>query len=301
MDSAGKKTGYGAARRIAGRQTRNGHPMTPLVRFLIGMAGLYAAWCALLFLAQRAVLFPTAMASANPDPRPPGEFEVLHFDTPAGTVEGWYRPPPGSGPGQAGPLMIFAHGNAETIDTAAPEMATCVRLGLGLLAVEYPGYGRSAGRPSQASIAAAMLSAYDRIRARPEVDPGRIVACGRSLGGAAACLLADRRPLAALILISSFTRVRAFTRRYLVPSFLVRDPFDNLSVLDRFKEPVLIVHGTRDTVIPVAHGRALHQSAADSRLVLYPCDHNDCPPDDDLFWRDVGGFLADARVIREML
>ena len=275
--------------------------MTPLVRFLIGLAGLYAAWCAFLFLAQRAMLFPTAMAFADPDPHPPAGFEVLHFDTPAGTVEAWYHPPPGSGPGRAGPLMIFAHGNAETIDTAAPQMAACLRLGLGLLAVEYPGYGRSAGRPSETSIGAAMLAAYDRIRTRPEVDPGRIAACGRSLGGAAACLLADRRPLAALILVSSFTRVRAFTRRYLVPSFLVRDPFDNLSALNRFKGPVLIVHGTGDTVIPVAHGRALHQAAADSRLILYPCDHNDCPPDDGLFWRDVGGFLTDAGIIRGTL
>ena len=270
--------------------------LTSIWRFLIGLAGFYAVWCAILFLCQRAVLFPAGMASAPDVPRPPEGFTVLHFETPGGTVEGWYRPPPGSGPGRAGPLMIFTHGNAETIDTATAEMAAVSGLGYGLLALEYPGYGRSRGRPTRESIGAAVVAAYDRIRSRPEIDPDHIVACGRSLGGAAACILADARPLAALILVSSFTRVQEFTRRYLIPPFLLRDPFDNLSILQRLKIPVLVVHGENDTMIPVSHGRRLRQAAASSRLVLYPCDHNDCPPDWRLFWSDVSRFLDDFRV-----
>ena len=267
--------------------------MTSVWRFLIGVAGLYAIWCALLCLLQRAILFPTAVAPANRQSRPPGGFQILHFHTPAGPVESWYGPPPGAGPGRPGPLMIFAHGNAETIDTATADMAAVTGLGFGLLAVEYPGYGRSPGSPSRAAIRAAMRAAYDQIRSRPEIDPDRIVACGRSLGGAAACMLADERPLAALILVSTFTRVHDFSRRYLVPAFLLRDPFDNLSILQRIRLPVLIVHGTRDTMIPVSHARRLHQAASGSRLVLYPCDHNDCPPDWGPFWREVGDFLRD--------
>jgi fermentation-respiration switch protein FrsA (DUF1100 family) len=222
------------------------------------------------------------------------------LETPGGTVEGWYRPPPESGPGRPGPLMIFTHGNAETIDTATAEMAAVRGLGYGLLSLEYPGYGRSQGRPTRASIGAAVVAAYDRIRSRPEIDPDRIVACGRSLGGAAACILADERPLAALILVSSFTSVHEFSRRYLLPSFLVRDPFDNLSIVQRLRIPILIVHGERDATIPVSHGRSLHQAAAGSRLVLYPCDHNDCPPDWRLFWSEVGDFLQREHVFSSL-
>ncbi len=267
-----------------------------MFKWIAGAAGVYFAWCALLYFGQRMILFPAGMAGSAGAPRPPAGFLVLHFRTPTTTVEGWYRPPPASGPDHPGPVMLFAHGNAETIDTAAADMAGASSLGLGLLAVEYPGYGRSGGTPSQASITEAMTAAYDQLVLRPEVDAGRIVACGRSLGGAAVCALAARRPLAALVLVSSFTRVADFTRRYLVPSFLVRDPFDNLAVVSGFKGPLLIVHGRNDAMIPFDHARRLHGAAPASRLVVYDCDHNDCPPDWTLFWKDLRQFLDAAGV-----
>jgi fermentation-respiration switch protein FrsA (DUF1100 family) len=272
--------------------------MTPLLKIIVWSAGAYLAWCGLLFVAQRAILFPSGMAADSGATRPPAGFEVLHFKTPAATVEGWYLPPPGGGEERPGPVMIFTHGNAETIDTAAADMAGAVALGLGLLAVEYPGYGRSSGRPSQASISDAVQAAYDQIAARPEVDAARIVACGRSLGGAAACVLAQKRPLAAMILISSFTRVRDFTRRYLLPAFLVRDPFDNLAAVSGFRGPLLIVQGRNDAMIPFAHALRLHRAAPGSRLIAYDCDHNDCPPEWGVFWRDLGEFLNTAGVTR---
>jgi uncharacterized protein len=162
--------------------------------------------------------------------------------------------------------------------------------------LEYPGYGRSGGRPSRASITAAMRAAYDTLAARPEVDARRIVACGRSLGGAAVCDLSRERPLAALVLVSTFTRVTDFARRYLVPPFLVRDPFDNLAAVARFDGPLLIVHGRNDAMIPFDHARRLHRAAPCGRLVAYACDHNDCPPDWDVFRRDLGEFLRAAGV-----
>jgi fermentation-respiration switch protein FrsA (DUF1100 family) len=267
-----------------------------IYKLVAGGALFYLGWCLLLFFAQRFVLFPAAMAVGGDVARPTAGFAVLHLETPKATVEGWYLSPPRSSPERPGSVMIFAHGNAETIDTAAADMAGAAALGLGLLAVEYPGYGRSGGRPSQASITAAMRAAYDALAARPEVDARRIVACGRSLGGAAACALSGERPLAALVLVSSFTRVADFTRRYLVPSFLVRDPFDNLGAVSRFKGPLLIIHGRNDAMIPFDHALSLHRAAPGSRLVAYPCDHNDCPPDWGVFWRDLGEFLQAAGV-----
>jgi fermentation-respiration switch protein FrsA (DUF1100 family) len=92
------------------------------------------------------------------------------------------------------------------------------------------------------------------------------------------CALARERPLAALVLESTFTSVRSMARALGLPAFLVRDPFDNLETLGAFAGPVLIVHGEHDEMIPVAHARALHQAAKRSRLQLEPgCGHNDCP------------------------
>ena len=109
------------------------------------------------------------------------------------------------------------------------------------------------------------------------LDPGRIVAYGRSIGGGAACQLAARRPVSALILESSFTSVRPFARGFGAPGFLVRDPFDNLAAVREWRGPLLLLHGGRDDIIPPGHSKALAAAAPQAELHLLPCGHNDCP------------------------
>jgi hypothetical protein len=171
-------------------------------------------------------------------------------------------------------------------------------MGMGLLLVEYPGYGRSAGSPSQERITDVFTAAYDTIVKRPAVDASRIVLFGRSLGGGAVCQLADRRPSAAMILMSAFTSARSFAIRYLAPGFLMRDPFDNLAVVKDYPNPILILHGKHDEVVPYRHGKRLHEAAADSNMVTYDSGHNDCPPDWEKFWKDVRRFLAENDILR---
>jgi fermentation-respiration switch protein FrsA (DUF1100 family) len=229
---------------------------------------------------QRSVLFP-APPAGGPDmlARIPGA-ERLWLETPDARAEAWFLPalPASARSGGAGPapLVIFAHGNGELIDDWALAFEPLRRWGAGVLLVEYPGYGRSMGAPSQRSIAASMTRAYDLMLTRQDVDPKRIVAYGRSLGGGAACALARERSVAALVLESTFTSVRPLARDFWVPGFLVRDPFDNLDALRAYPGPVLIVHGEHDEIIPVAHASQLHAAAARSRLALEPCGHNDC-------------------------
>jgi len=242
------------------------------------IAILLALFVGYFFLAcamQRSVLFPAPrLAGGNPLERIPGA-ERLWLDTDAAHAEAWYLPPLSATPAPA-PLLVFAHGNGELIDDWAEAFEPPRRWGAAVLLVEYPGYGRSTGSPSQASIAATMASAFDRMTARAEIDPNRIIAYGRSLGGGAACALARERRLAALVLESTFTSVRQLARGFGLPGFLVRDPFDNLDALRSYPGPVLIVHGERDEIIPAQHAAALHAAAQRSRLALEPCGHNDC-------------------------
>lgn len=187
--------------------------------------------------------------------------------------------------------VIFGHGNGELIDYWPNELARFSEMGIGLLIVEYPGYGRSAGSPSQESISETFTRAYDKLAAHPDVDPARIVFFGRSLGGGAVCDLVAKRPAAALILMSCFTSVRSFAIRYLAPSFLIRDPFDNLAVVRDYSGPVLVIHGRFDEIIPFGHGKALHEAARNGKMIAYEAGHNDCPPDWAVFWRDAEEFL----------
>jgi hypothetical protein len=223
------------------------------------------------------------------------EIEPLWLETSFGKVEAWYRPPMSAEKPSA--AVIFGHGNGELIDYWPQELSRFAKMGVGLLLVEYPGYGRSAGSPSQESISETFTLAYDRLAARQDVDPARIVLFGRSLGGGAVCDLALKRPSVALILMSCFKSVSAFAARYLAPAFLIRDPFDNLSAVRQYPGPVLVIHGSFDEVVPISHGRELDAAARNAKMVVYAAGHNDCPPDWAVFWRDAEAFLRDNGIL----
>ncbi len=259
---------------------------------------LYLSYCLLLFLAQRQVMYPRGLVSAPPDGKPPAGAERIWLEMDFGKVEAWFMPPEEETAQTPYPVVIFAHGNGEVIDFWPAEFREFNRMGMGLLLVEYPGYGRSEGSPSQERITGVFTAAYDTIVKRPAVDDNRVVLFGRSLGGGAVCQLAARRPSAAMILMSTFTSARSFAIRYLVPGFLMRDPFDNLAVVKAYPNPVLILHGKHDEVVPYRHGKRLHEAAADSNLITYDSGHNDCPPDWETFWKDVRRFLAENDIMR---
>jgi len=269
-----------------------------LLKFAAGTVLVYCLYCGLLFLLQRQMIFPRAMI-----PKPPAmDIEALGIEpqwvqTSFGRVETWYLPPAGASATKRSPAVIFGHGNGELIDFQPVELNRFSQLGMGLLLVEYPGYGRSAGAPSRKSISETFTKAYDLLASRGDVDASRIIFFGRSLGGGAVCDLLQVRPAAALVIMSSFKSVRSFAARYLAPPFLIRDPFDNLAAVRQFAGPVLVIHGRFDEVIPLEHGLALHAAAQDGTLIVYPAGHNDCPPDWDVFWRDIETFLRKEEVI----
>ena len=276
----------------------NGTAVHPLVKYLLWTAAAYFAYCGLLFLLQRQILYPRGQIPLPAQSRPniPG-METIWLNTDFGKVEAWFLPPIHDGVSSPAPAVIFGHGNGEIIDYWPQELQKFTRLGIGLLLVEYPGYGRSEGAPSQESITKTFVTAYDVLSSRKDVDSSRIIFLGRSLGGGALCALAQKRPSAALILMSAFTGVRPLAKRYLVPSFLVRDSFDNLTVVKNYPNPILIIHGKHDTIIPFSHGKTLHQAAKQGEMITYNAGHNDCPPDWDVFWRDVEGFLRKHGII----
>jgi fermentation-respiration switch protein FrsA (DUF1100 family) len=255
----------------------------------------YLFYSLLLFALQRHVLFPRHAIGPSPAVMS-ADAQVIWLSLPDGPVEAWFLPPLANA-AQPFPLVIFAHGNAELIDDFPEELQFFRHMGMGLLLVEYPGYGRSAGRPSQQAITATFIRAYDQAVQWPRVDRSRIVFFGRSLGGGVVCALARQRRPAAMILMSAFTGVQAFTARYLLPGFLVRDPFDNIAALKAYDGPVLIIHGNRDEMIPYHHALALNKACSRSQLVTVPCGHNDFAPGWYNFQADVATFSRQAGLL----
>lgn len=272
--------------------------MHALAKYILWGAVVYVCYCILLFFMQRHMMYPRYMIGTPQEVSEtlPG-LERIWIDTDFGSVETWYLAPGGTRRSAPSPVVIFAHGNAELIDFWPEELLVFRNLGIGVLLVEYPGYGRSEGSPAQDSITQTFVRAYDRIAARPDVDAGRIILFGRSLGGGAVCALAGQRPTAALILMSAFTSARAFAPRYLVPGILVRDPFDNLAAVTDYEGPILVMHGKFDEVIPYRHGVSLAGAAKNGKLLTFDCGHNDWAPGWFGFEEAVTAFLTDGGIL----
>ena len=189
------------------------------------------------------------------------------------TVATWLPPARGS------PVVVHFHGNGEQLADLAHLVQPLHALGLGVLAVEYPGYGLSTGSPSEQSILEAGEAALALLRDRFRIPQEQTVLQGQSLGTGVAAQLALRGRGSRLVLISPYTSIPELAAKtaLLRPfRWLVRDRFDTRGIASRVTIPVLIVHGTDDEVIPFWMGRVLSTAFPKARfLKIDDAHHND--------------------------
>jgi hypothetical protein len=168
-------------------------------------------------------------------------------------ISSMYLPNP-----QATYTILFSHGNAEDLGTLAAELESMRALGFSVFAFDYHGYGTSGGKATEQNAYEDIDAAYDYLTQVLKTPPDRIIAHGRSLGGAVAIDLASKKPLGGLIVESSFVSAFRVVTGY--PVF----PFDKFRNMDKIKQvrcPVLIIHGRQDEVIPFWHGERLLELA----------------------------------------
>jgi hypothetical protein len=177
------------------------------------------------------------------------------------------------------PTIVHFHGNGETIGNNIGLATELARRGLGVLLVEYRGYGISSGRsPSEDGLYRDAEAALDAL-ASEGVPPAKIVLWGTSLGSGVAAEMAARGRGAALILVTPFTSIRAVATRIapLLPASLyMGDRYDTLSKTPAIRVPTLIIHGDRDELVPYSMGQALAAALPNARLVTVEGGrHND--------------------------
>jgi fermentation-respiration switch protein FrsA (DUF1100 family) len=174
--------------------------------------------------------------------------------------------------------VLYFHGNAESAVQNLPLAEELARHGIDTFLAEYPGYSGLPGRPTETALCRDAEAARTAFGDGPDL-PG-LVLVGRSLGSGVAVEIAARRAPRLLILVSPYTSLVDMGRTLVGPlaPFLVPDRFDNLSKIADLGCPVVILHGTRDEVVPFEMGRRLAAAGRNVRLVpIEGRTHNDLP------------------------
>jgi hypothetical protein len=231
----------------------------------------------LVWLGQRRLIyFPATESPSLARTGLPGA-EPVAFDTADGLrLNAWFVA--GVGPAPRLTIVIF-NGNAGHRGYRVPLAAALHRHGLQILLTDYRGYGGNPGAPTEEGLAADARAARAYLLTRSDVDPARIVYFGESLGAAVAVRLAVEHPPAGLILRSPFASLVEVGRHHypiLPVRLLLRDRFASIDSANQIRSPVLVIAGTRDTIVPIDHTRRLYDAFVTPKtLVEVEADHND--------------------------
>ncbi len=243
----------------------------------------------------RRMTYPAPAVPVGSAPAPLSEVAL----TPASgrAVSAWAFLPEDAAPGT--PALLFFHGNGENLETLSQggTLEELQRFGVPFLAIDYPGYGRSAGKPSER----ALLEAADTAAAwMGRRCPGRpLVACGWSLGAAVAIQAAARHPeVRALVLLSPWTSIRDAAKAHF-PAWLVGillwERYPSLETAPGILCPALVIHGAEDDLIPAPQGEQVAKALPAARWVLIPgAGHNDLLMHRRV-WDEIGAFLKRVR------
>jgi len=194
------------------------------------------------------------------------------------------------------PLLIYFGGNAEEVSWVLPELARIP--GWAALVVNYRGYGRSEGRPSEDALYRDAVALYDQVIRRPDIDPHRVVAMGRSLGTGVATYLASQRPVSAVVLVSSYDSLIAIAQSaypFLPVRLLLKHRFESVARAPQIHVPLLAIAAAQDRLIPPERSRKLVEAwGGPARLeVLEGRDHNNIHGHP-LYWGMIVEFLRVA-------
>ena len=174
-----------------------------------------------------------------------------------------------------GPIAIVAHGNAETIGHWSEIAKSLLQTGMSLFLVEYPGYGGSAGVPSEATIGETFEKAYAWLEANHSLSHRKVIGLGRSLGTGPIVELAARHRIDGLVLISPFSSLSRIAWGMGAPGFLLKTRYDNVEALRPFQGPTILLHGTKDQIIPPSHSERLAKTNGRVTFQQLDAGHND--------------------------
>ena len=263
--------------------------MIALKIFAVAAVCLYLGTGAIVYFTQRSMMYFPDRAHSTPAQAGLSEAQEVELKAADGEYSlAWHV-----APRQDRAVILYFHGNGGALRDRVGRFRKLVRDGIGLVALEYRGYGGNTGTPSEAGLIADAEAAYAYAAARYPAK--QIVLWGESLGTGVAVAVAARKPVGRVILEAPFTSTVAVAAAhywYLPVGLLMKDQFRSDELIGNVTAPVLILHGARDQVVPFAMGERMFElTKAPKNIVRFlDGDHQDLDAQGAL--HAVGRFLA---------
>lgn len=238
--------------------------------------GAYSAVIGGMYAFQRNLLYVPDTANTTPAASGAPELSVVTIETLDGlALASWHRPP--TAPGR--PTIVYFQGNGGHLGYRGMRMRPFLDAGFGVFMVGYRGYGGNPGRPTELGLYADARAALEFLDGKG-VPAAEVVLYGESLGSAVAVHLARERadaggPVAAVVLeapMSSASDVGAHHYPFAPVRLLLKDRFDSAGKIAGIQAPLLIVHGTRDRVVPLRFGETLFNAAVEPKEAIWIAD-----------------------------
>ena len=165
-------------------------------------------------------------------------------------------------------VILYSHGNAEDLSSVRHKLQAYREQGYSVIGYDYQGYGASSGKPSVAGACRNIEAVYKYLLEVKKLEPRHILLVSYSVGSGPTCWLAGKYPIGGLILEAPFAS--AFQAVLPFAGF-PGDRFLNQEHIQKCQAPLLIIHGTRDRIVPVRNGKKLYRLATSrKKLVLVP-------------------------------
>ena len=219
---------------------------------------LYAVLATTVYFAQRSLMYFPDKANVTPAEAGLPEAKIVPLTASDGVrIVAWHVPPKDNKP-----VVVYFHGNGGSLRFRVPRFRKLIDAGIGLVALEYRGYGGSAGSPSEQGLTDDGQAVYRFAAAHYPTQ--QLVLWGESLGSAVAIAVAAEQPVGRVILEAPFTSAVALGAQhywYLPVRLLMKDQFHSDARIGKVSAPLLIMHGLHDRTVPYAMGERLFDLA----------------------------------------
>jgi uncharacterized protein len=250
---------------------------------------LYVGFAAVLYFTQRSLMyFPEKIHTTPAQAGLPEAEEVPLTAADGQHIIVWHVVPSADKP-----VILYLHGNGGALQYRVERFKKLIADGIGLVALEYRGYGGLSGSPTETGLITDAEAAYGFATAHYSIP--QIVLWGESLGSGVAVALAAEKPVGRVILEAPFTSTAAIASMrywYMPVRLLMKDQFRSDERIAKVTAPLLILHGLHDHIVPYAMGERLFDLANKPKHIVRFLDGGHEDLDQNGALHAVGRFLA---------